>query len=40
MMKSESWPEAVKNFNEQQYAKGNFNYRIAQETVKWLKSKT
>lgn len=40
MMKSSSWPEAVKNFNEQQYAKGNFNYKIAEETVKWLQSKT
>ncbi|TGD58581.1 alpha/beta fold hydrolase [Flavobacterium humi] len=39
MMKSKDWPEAVKNFNEQQYAKGNFNEKIAQETVKWLQSK-
>lgn len=40
MMKSKDWPEAAKNFKEQQYAKGNFNYRIAEETIKWLKSKT
>ncbi len=39
MMKSKDWPEAVKNFKDQQYAKGNFNYKIAEETVKWLKSK-
>jgi uncharacterized protein len=40
MMKSKDWPEAVKNFREGQYAKGNFNYDIANETVKWLKTKT
>lgn len=39
MMKSKDWPEAAKNFKEQQYAKGNFNYKIAEETIKWLKSK-
>lgn len=39
MMKSNNWPEAAKNFKEQQYAKGNFNYKIADETVKWLKTK-
>jgi pimeloyl-ACP methyl ester carboxylesterase len=40
MMKSKDWKEAVKNFNEQQYAKGNFNYKIAEETIQWLKTKT
>lgn len=40
MMKSKDWPEAVKNFRDQQYAKGNFNYDIAIETIKWLKTKT
>jgi pimeloyl-ACP methyl ester carboxylesterase len=40
MMKSKDWPEAVKNFRDQQYAKGNFNYDIANETVKWLKTQT
>lgn len=40
MMNSKDWTEAAKNFKEQQYAKGNFNYRIAEETIKWLKSKT
>jgi len=40
MMKSMDWKEAAKNFNEQQYAKGNFNYKIAEETIKWLKTKT
>lgn len=36
MMKSSDWKEAAKNFKEQQYLKGNFNYRITEETVKWL----
>lgn len=40
MMKSRDWPEAVRNFREGQYAKGNFNPAIAVETVKWLKTKT
>lgn len=39
MMKSKDWPEAVQNFREGQYAKGNFNPAIAEETVKWLKTK-
>ncbi|MFT3794478.1 alpha/beta fold hydrolase [Flavobacterium sp.] len=38
MMKSKDWPEAVKNFRDGQYAKGNFNTKIADETVKWLKT--
>lgn len=37
MMKSKDWPEAVRNFRDGQYAKGNFNQKIAEETVKWLK---
>lgn len=37
MMKSKDWKEAAANFKAQQYAKGNFNYKIAEETVKWLK---
>jgi pimeloyl-ACP methyl ester carboxylesterase len=36
MMKSASWEEARDNFKQQQYNKGNFNYGIAEETVKWL----
>lgn len=36
MMKSDSWKEAAANFKSQLYAKGNFNYKIAEETVKWL----
>lgn len=36
MMKSTTYEEAAKNFKEQQYAKGNFNKRIADETVLWL----
>lgn len=36
MMKSHSWKEAVTNFKTQQYTKGNFNYKIAEETVQWL----
>ena len=38
MMKSKNYEEARDNFKKQQYAKGNFNYSIAEETVKWLKS--
>ncbi|MGC4101059.1 alpha/beta hydrolase family protein [Ferruginibacter sp.] len=38
MMKSKNWEEARDNFNTQQYAKGNFNYAIAEATVNWLKS--
>ncbi|MCD6067634.1 MAG: hypothetical protein K0S33_2460 [Bacteroidetes bacterium] len=38
MMKSNGYEDAVKNFREQQYAKGNFNYKIAEETIKWLNS--
>ena len=38
MMKSISYEEARDNFNKQQYAKGNFNYSIAEETIKWLKN--
>jgi pimeloyl-ACP methyl ester carboxylesterase len=36
MMKSSSWKEAAANFKSQQYAKGNFNFKIAEETVRWL----
>lgn len=36
MMKSNTFEEAAKNFKEQAYAKGNFNQRIADESVKWL----
>ena len=38
MMKSANWEVARDNFKSQQYAKGNFNYVIAEETVKWLKA--
>lgn len=38
MMKSNNWKEAAANFKSQQYLKGNFNYRIAEETIKWLKA--
>jgi pimeloyl-ACP methyl ester carboxylesterase len=37
MMKSNSWKEAASNFKTQQYLKGNFNYKIAEETLRWLK---
>jgi pimeloyl-ACP methyl ester carboxylesterase len=37
MMKSNNWKEAATNFKTQQYLKGNFNYRIAEETIRWLK---
>jgi hypothetical protein len=40
MMNSKNWPEAAKHFKDQEYAKGNFNYTIAEETIKWLKIKT
>src|SRR3989338_754648 len=38
MMKSADWKQAVINFKEQQYMKGNFHTGIADETVKWLKT--
>ncbi len=38
MMNSKSWEEARDNFKKQLYNKGNFNIRIAEETIKWLKS--
>lgn len=38
MMKSKDWKEAAANFKSRQYLKGNFNYRIAEETIKWLKN--
>lgn len=37
MMKSISWEQARDNFKQQQYAKGNFNYAIAEATIQWLK---
>ncbi|RYD79023.1 MAG: alpha/beta fold hydrolase [Sphingobacteriales bacterium] len=37
MMKSKDWKEAAANFKTQQYNKGNFNYKIAEETIRWLK---
>lgn len=37
MMKSKNYEEARDNFKNQQYAKGNFNYSIAEETINWLK---
>lgn len=37
MMKSRTYEEARDNFRAQQYVKGNFNYRIAEETISWLK---
>lgn len=40
MMKSSNWKQAVENFRKQEYMKGNFNPRIADETVKWLKAHT
>lgn len=36
MMKSRDYKDALANFRNQEYAKGNFNPRIAEETVKWL----
>lgn len=37
MMKSANWEVAVQNFRNQQYLKGNFNTRLGEETVYWLK---
>ena len=39
MMKSKDWKEAYQHFKEREYLKGNFNEKIALETVKWLKSR-
>lgn len=39
MMKSGSYEQARDNFNSQQYNKGNFNYSIADETIKWLRTR-
>ena len=36
MMKSANYEEARDNFRKQQYNKGNFNYNLAVETIKWL----
>lgn len=36
MMKSANWEEARDNFNKQLYNKGNFNYSISEETIRWL----
>jgi len=36
MMKSNTFKEAVDNFNNKAYAKGNFNLKIATETINWL----
>ncbi|MCE3226049.1 MAG: hypothetical protein K0S32_600 [Bacteroidetes bacterium] len=36
MMKSNSYKEAVENFRNGMYAKGNFNYKITDEILKWL----
>lgn len=40
MMNSKDWKEAYQHFKNQEYAKGNFNYRISDETVKWLNAQT
>ncbi|MBL7934098.1 MAG: alpha/beta fold hydrolase [Bacteroidia bacterium] len=36
MMKSNGFKEAVENFRNQAYSKGNFNYKISTETIQWL----
>ncbi|WP_170826867.1 alpha/beta fold hydrolase [Flavobacterium caeni] len=38
MMTSKDWPEAVKNFRDAQYAKGNYNKKLSAQTVQWLQS--
>ncbi|MEZ4904155.1 MAG: alpha/beta fold hydrolase [Spirosomataceae bacterium] len=37
MMRSNDWTEAYEHFKNQAYTKGNFNIKIAEETLKWLK---
>lgn len=36
MMKSRNFQEAVSNFRNQAYLKGNFNYQLSTSTVQWL----
>jgi uncharacterized protein len=40
MMKSGDYREAVDNFRNKQFYKGNFNSRLAAETVSWLNKQT
>jgi len=37
MMKSNNWQDAYQHFKAQEYTKGNFNEKIAIETIEWLK---
>ncbi|HEY1039146.1 MAG TPA: alpha/beta fold hydrolase [Bacteroidia bacterium] len=37
MMVSKTYKEAVENFRTQQYTKGNFNTKITDEIIKWMK---
>jgi pimeloyl-ACP methyl ester carboxylesterase len=36
MMSSADYPEAVRNFKDRAYLKGNFNYRVSEETIRWM----
>ncbi len=38
LMKSKDFPDAVRNFNNKEYVKGNFNIQLSNETLKWMKS--
>lgn len=37
MMNSKDWKEAYLHFKNQEYNKGNFNHKMADETINWLK---
>ena len=36
IMNSKDFPEAVKNMNNKEYMKGNFNNKLPEETIKWM----
>lgn len=36
MMHSSDYPQAIRNFKDRAYTKGNFNFTITQETLKWM----
>ena len=40
MMQSSSYPEALQNFRNRAFLKGNFNTKISAETINWLNKQT
>ncbi len=38
IMNSQNFPEAVRHMNSKEYLKGNFNGKLAEETLKWMES--